>query len=138
MIYALFLALAAIYNWRSFKKEKEFFLRSLIEAKTVNHREMILGHHFYIFVLESFIGLIAAHLISEQSFELGILSLGVIYILLLVWGFLIYQIFLFYVEKSVGISIRKSFKKHLIKLAYRSRRHTPALKSGAQRAEWVK
>jgi len=115
MIYFLFLAIAALYNWRTFYRERDNFFRSVIEAKTINHREMILGHHFYIFVLESFIGLIVAHLISEQSFELGILSLGVVYILLLFWGFLVYQIFLFYIERTTGIFLRDSFKQHLVK-----------------------
>ena len=68
MVYLLFLVIAIAYNWWKFSRERTVLLNSLIEAKTVNHREMILGHHFYIFIFEAFLGLIAAHFISEKSF----------------------------------------------------------------------
>lgn len=66
MLYALFLLLAIVYNIRKFRKEREVFLSSLIEANNFSHREMILSHHFYVFIFEGFLSIIVAHLISEK------------------------------------------------------------------------
>ena len=115
MLYLLFLLLAIGYNWRKFGKERYSFISSLIEAQGTSHREMILSHHFYIFIFEIFISLIVAHIISERAFEIGILGLGVLYIALLVCGFFFYQSFLKYIEKQTGLSLRESFNQHLIK-----------------------
>ena len=67
MLYALFFAIAIAYNWWKFSKEREDLLSSLIEAKSLTHREMILGHHFYVFIFECFLGFIAAHFIIERA-----------------------------------------------------------------------
>jgi Zn-dependent protease with chaperone function len=107
--------LAVGYNWRKFGKERYAFISSLVEAQEGSHREMILSHHFYIFIFESFISLIVANIISEGSFELGILGLGVLYLALLVAGFFFYQNFLKFLEKDTGLILRQSFNRHLIK-----------------------
>jgi heat shock protein HtpX len=86
-----------------------------MDAKESSHREMILSHHFYIFIFEAFISLIVAHIISERAFEIGILGLGLLYLALLVCGFFFYQFFLKFVEKQTGLILRESFNQHLIK-----------------------
>jgi hypothetical protein len=96
MLYLLFLLLAVGYNWRKFGKERYAFLSSLMHAQESSHREMILSHHFYIFIFETFISLIVAHIISERAFEIGILGLGLLYLALLVCGFFFYQYFIFF------------------------------------------
>ncbi len=115
MLYLIFLALAVGYNWWKFSKERDAFLNSLIDAKSSTHREMILSHHFYVFIFESFLGFIVAHLITEGSFELGMLSLGSVYLVLLFWGFLLYILFVKYLERYLQFSLSDSFRKNLIK-----------------------
>ena len=61
MFYILFMVLAVAYNLKKFRKERDAFLSSLIAAKNPGHREMILSHHFYIFIFEGFLALIVAH-----------------------------------------------------------------------------
>ncbi|WPU65757.1 M48 family metallopeptidase [Peredibacter starrii] len=115
MLYALFLILAIAYNWRKFLRERSVFYTSLIEAKGTAHREMILSHHFYIFIFESFFSLIVAHLISERAMSIGFLGLGAVYITLIIAGIFLYQSFIRYVEKNTGLTLWGSFKSHLIK-----------------------
>lgn len=115
MLYLLFLLLAVGYNWRKFGKERYAFISTLMDAQETSHREMILSHHFYIFIFEAFISLIVAHIISERAFEIGILGLGVLYLALLVCGFFFYQYFLKFLEKNTGLILRQSFNQHLIK-----------------------
>ncbi len=115
MLYALFFIIAISFNWFKFKKDKKVFLSSLIDAKSTAHREMILGHHFYIFIFECYLGFIVAHLISEGSLEIGLLGLGLVYLALLFMGFVIYQFFVVYVEKLINIDLRISFRKNLVK-----------------------
>jgi Zn-dependent protease with chaperone function len=115
MLDLLFLCLAIGYNWRKFGRERAAFMTSLIEAKESSHREMILSHHFYIFIFEAFLSLIVGHIISERSFEIGILGLGILYLVLLGFGFIFYQYFLKYVERQTNLLLRQSFNQHLIK-----------------------
>ena len=115
MLYTLFLVIAILYNIRKFSKERTVFLNSLVNAATKQHQEMILSHHFHIFIFEAFLGFIVSHLISEGTFAIGILGFGAIYILLLGFGLFLYQYFLKFVEKSTGLILRRSFNHHLIK-----------------------
>jgi Zn-dependent protease with chaperone function len=115
MLYAFFLVIAILYNVKKFSKEKTIFFNSLITSTTLQHREMILSHHFHIFIFEAFLGLIISHLISEGAFAIGIIGFGLIYIMLLAFGLFLYQYFLKYIEKSTGLEVRQSFNKHVIK-----------------------
>lgn len=115
MLYVLFLVLAIAYNLKKFRKEREAFLSSLIEAKNSSHREMILGHYFYIFIFEGFLALIVAHLITERAMAIGILGLGVIYLCLVFLGFYLFQFFIRYVERNTNLELYDSFKNHLVR-----------------------
>lgn len=115
MLYLLFMVLAIVFNWIKFIKERSAFLSSLIEAQDPGHREMILSHHFYIFVFEGFLALIVAHLITDQAAEIGILGLGSIYIALIFMGLFFYKLFIRYVEKQTELSLYQAFKAHLIR-----------------------
>lgn len=115
MLYFLFLILAIAYNLKKFRKERETFLASLIEAKHTSHRQMILGHHFYIFIFEGFISLIVAHLVTGRANSIGILGLATVYLGLVFFGFFIYQFFIRYIEKHTRLQLYSDFKNHLIK-----------------------
>lgn len=115
MLYVLFLVLAIAYNLKKFRKERATFLSSLVEAKNQSHREMILGHHFYVFIFEGFLAFIVAHMITERAMSIGIVGLGIVYLILVFSGFFLYQFFIRYVEKHTGLVLYESFKKHLIK-----------------------
>lgn len=115
MLYVLFLVLAIAYNMKKFRKERATFLSSLIDAKNSSHREMILSHHFYIFIFEGFLALIVAHLITERAMEIGIVGLGMVYLALFFTGLYLYQFFVKYVERHTNLELLKSFKTHLIK-----------------------
>lgn len=115
MLYVLFLILAIAYNLKKFRKERADFLSSLIDAKNQSHREMILGHHFYVFIFEGFLAFIVAHMISERAMAIGIVGLGVVYLCLVFLGFFLYQFFIRYVERHTNLVLYESFKKHLIK-----------------------
>jgi Zn-dependent protease with chaperone function len=115
MLYLLFLAIAISYNFWKFRKERKIFLRSLIEAKNTSHREMILGHYFYIFIFEGFLAFIVAYLISERPTSIGILQLGFVYICLLFAGFYIFNFFVRFLEKNTQLELYDSFKNHLVK-----------------------
>lgn len=114
MLYALFLVIAVVYNWRKFRRERSSFLSSLIDAKDSSHREMILSHHFYIFVFEAFLSFVVAHFISEGAFAIGLIGLGTVYLILLFSGFWLYQLFVRYVEKQTNLSLLESFRHKLI------------------------
>ncbi len=115
MLYTLFLVIAILYNVRKFSKERAVFFDSLINATTQQHREMILSHHFHIFIFEAFLGFIVSHLITEGAFAMGLLGFGGIYLLLITFGLFLYQYFLKYVEKATGLIMRESFNQHVIK-----------------------
>lgn len=115
MLYALFLVIAILYNVRKFSKERAVFLNSLVSATTHQHRDMILSHHFHIFIFEAFLGFIVSHLISQGAFVIGILGFGAVYLLMIGTGLLLYQYFLKFVEKDTGLVLRKSFNQHVIK-----------------------
>ncbi len=115
MLYVLFLVIAIAYNLKKFRKERPAFLASLVEAKNSSHREMILGHHFYVFIFEGFLALIVAHLISERAMAIGIVGLGAVYLCLLFSGFFLYQFFIRYVERHTQLELYDSFKGHLVK-----------------------
>jgi Zn-dependent protease with chaperone function len=115
MLYALFLVIAVLYNIKKFSKERTFFLNSLTQSTTKQHREMILSHHFHIFIFEAFLGFIISHLISEGAFAIGVLGFGLIYVVLLGFGLLLYQYFLKFIERSTGLEMRESFNQHVIK-----------------------
>ena len=115
MIYLLFLVIAIAYNFRKFTRERKAFLLSIIEAKNSSHREMILGHYFYVFIFEGFLAFIVAHLITERAMAFGILELGIVYICLLFAGFYVFNFFIRYVEKHTQLELFDSFKNHLVK-----------------------
>jgi Zn-dependent protease with chaperone function len=115
MLYTLFLVIAVLYNVRKFSNERTIFLNSLINATTTQHREMILGHHFHVFIFEAFLGFIVSHLISEGTFVIGLLGFGAIYVLLLGFGLFLYQYFLKFIEKATALQLRHSFNHNLIK-----------------------
>ncbi len=115
MSYMLFLVIAILYNIRKFSKEKALFLNSLVNASTTQHREMILSHHFHIFIFEAFLGFIVSHLISQGEFAMGLLGFGLVYVLLVGIGLFLYQYFLKYIEKRSGLNLRTSFNHHVIK-----------------------
>lgn len=115
MLYVLFLCLAIFYNFFKFRKEQGAFLSSLIDAKNTNHREMILGHHFYIFIFEGFLSLIVAHLLTDKAVSIGILGLGIVYLWLVFCGFFLYRFFIRHIEKKTKLDLYDSFKSHLIK-----------------------
>ncbi len=115
MLYVLFIILAIGFNWRKFQRDRIALIQSLVEAKNFSHREMILSHHFHVFILEVFMALVVAHLISERSFAVGLMGLGFLYIILLFFGFGIYRFFIKYLEKHTGLEIWKPFKSHIIK-----------------------
>lgn len=115
MLYVLFMVLAIAYNLKKFRKERSAFLSSLIDAKNTAHREMILSHHFYIFIFEGFLALIVAHLITERAMQIGILGLGMVYLALFFTGLYLYQFFIRYVERHTNLELLQSFKSHLIK-----------------------
>jgi heat shock protein HtpX len=114
MLYAFFLLLAIAYNLRKFRREREAFLTSLREAKSPVQREMILGHHFHIFIFEAFLSLIVAHLLTEKAMVIGILGFGAAYIALVFLGFFIYQIFVRHIERETGLLLLESFRKNLV------------------------
>jgi Zn-dependent protease with chaperone function len=109
------MVLAIAYNIKKFRKDRSAFYSSIIEAKSAAHREMILGHHFYIFIFEGFLALIVAHLVTEKAMAIGILGLGVVYLALLYVGFHLYQFFIRYVERHTNLELYDSFKAHLIR-----------------------
>jgi Zn-dependent protease with chaperone function len=115
MLYVLFTVLAIVYNLKKFRKERVAFLSSIVDAKNSSHREMILGHYFYVFIFEGFIALIVAHLISERSMAIGIPGFGLIYLCLIFLGFYLFQFFIRYVEKHTHLELYDSFKNHLIR-----------------------
>ena len=115
MLYLLFMVLAIVYNIIKFRKERDAFITSILEAKHASHREMILGHHFYIFIFEAFLALIVAHLITERAMSVGILGLGFVYLFLVFSGFYLYQFFIRYVERHTQLELYVAFKNHLIK-----------------------
>jgi len=114
MLYGFFLILAIAYNAFKFSKEREFFLQSLVDAGTEDHRNMILTHHFHIFMFEASIGMIAAILLSD-SVPLGIVITGLIYICFVFFGLYLYQYFLKYLEKKTSLELRHSFNRNFLK-----------------------
>lgn len=115
MLYGLFLVIAIAYNFRKFSRERDSFLKSIIEANETSHREMILSHHFHIYIFESFLAIIVAHLITEGALAINLAGIGAIYLALLALGFFIYQYFLKYIEKVTEVQIRATFNHHVIK-----------------------
>lgn len=113
MLYAFFLVIAVIWNWRKFRRERSTLLSSLIDAKDSSHREMILTHHFYVFVFEAFLSFVVAHFISERAFAIGMIELGIVYLGLLFAGFLMFQLFVRYLEKQTQLSLLESFRRQL-------------------------
>jgi Zn-dependent protease with chaperone function len=115
MLYILFLVLAIAYNFKKFRQERLNFLSSIVEAKGPAHREMILGHYFYVFIFEAFVAFLVAHILSDGPIDLGIAGLGIVYLCFVFLGFFLYEFFIRYVEKHTKLSLYDSFKKHLIK-----------------------
>ncbi len=115
MIYGLFLIIAILYNLRKFSKEKTIFFESLNQAKSGQHRNMILSHLFHIFIFEAFLGFIISHLITERSFVIGLVGFGFIYLMLLILGLFLFQYFIKYVEEKSGLDLRMSFNHHVVK-----------------------
>jgi Zn-dependent protease with chaperone function len=115
MLYLLFLALAVAYNWKKFRKERFALIESLMAAKSATHREMILSHYYYVFVFEGFLAFIVAHLITEKAFSIGLWELGVVYLVLVFLGFLLYRYFVRYLELQTGLELEKSFRQYLSK-----------------------
>lgn len=115
MLYALFLTIALAYNWWKFSKERRDLLASLVEAKSVAHREMILSHHFYVFIFECFLGFVAAHLITERALAIGMLGIGLVYLGILFLGFIVFMIFVAHIERNIQVPITASFMQNLLK-----------------------
>lgn len=115
MLYMLFLVIAILYNLNKFSKERAIIINSLVNATAEQHRNMILSHHFHIFIFEAFLGFIVSHLISEGAFVIGLLGFGGVYVLLVGFGLYLYQYFLKYIEKTTSLDLRHSFNQHVIK-----------------------
>lgn len=115
MLYVLFGAIAIFYNILKFRRKHLALFHSIINAKEVNHRDMILAYHFYVFVFELFIAFIVSHLLTEKSISLGLIGLVSVYLLLLVFGFFIYQFFVRFLEKKMGLIIYDSFRLYIFK-----------------------
>lgn len=114
MLYALFLVIAVLYNWRKFGRERSSFLLSLKDAKNISHREMILSHHFYVFIFECFLAFIVAHFITERAFAIGLIGLGFVYLGLLFVGYFLFQYFIRHLEKETSLTLVDSFRKHIV------------------------
>jgi Zn-dependent protease with chaperone function len=110
-----FLAIAIAYNWWKFSRERKSLLASLIKAESITHREMILSHHFYVFIFEAFLGFLAAHLVTERALSIGLLGIGSVYLVLLFLGFVVYQFFVKHLERHIQVPLSESFRKNLIK-----------------------
>lgn len=115
MLYVVFVIFALLYNIRKFFREKSILLSSLNQASSESHRHMILGHWFYIFIFETFLGIIVAHLISERGLELELFEIGLIYIVILFVGLLLFQIFIRHLEKLSSLELKKLFNQHLLR-----------------------
>lgn len=115
MLYFVFLILALAYNCKKFYKERDHLFASIKDAKNTSHREMILSHHFYIFIFECFLSLIVAHIMTEKAMAIGLLGLGVVYLCLLFLGFFLFRFFIRYLERQTDLVLMESFKNHLIK-----------------------
>lgn len=115
MTYLLFLGLAILYNFHKFRKDRAALISSIKEAHSRAHREMILSHHFYVLIFEVYFSLIVAHLLSEKVLTVGILGLGLSYLILFFLGFFFYQFFVQYLEKQTQLDLKVSFKQNLFK-----------------------
>lgn len=115
MLYALFLAIAILFNLRKFFKERGAFISSLVEAEAQSHREMILSHHFYVFTFEGFLALIVAHIISDNAASVGMIVMAAVYVVLLILNFGFFQYFVRYLERQTNLSLRDSFNQHIVK-----------------------
>jgi Zn-dependent protease with chaperone function len=114
MLYVFFLILAIAYNWSKFRRQRSALLASLMEAKSSLDQQIILLHHFYIFIFECFISIIVANLIQEGGIQLGLLSLGFIYLLLIFSGFIFYLQFIKHLEVTTKLSLEQSFRSHFV------------------------
>lgn len=115
MLYALFLAIAILYNWRKLWRIRAALFSSLIEAKSETHRQMILGHHFYVLIFEAFLAFIVANFLAEGKTAIGMLGLGFTYIILVFLGFFLYQFFIRFLERHTKLELKVAFKQHIIK-----------------------
>lgn len=115
MLYVLFFVITLVFNWQKFGKNRKAFLSSLVDAKDTTHREMILNHHFHVFILEVFLAQIVAHIISERAFAIGFLGLGLFYLGLLFFGFFFYRFFIKHLERLTSLSLWESLKSHMIR-----------------------
>jgi Zn-dependent protease with chaperone function len=115
MLYVLFLIISLAYNWQKFGKNRKAFLSSLVNAKNSSHREMILNHHFHVFILEVFLAQIVAHLITERAFVIGFLGLGFFYLGLLFFGFFFYRFFVKFLERRTSVPLWAGFQGHMIR-----------------------
>jgi Zn-dependent protease with chaperone function len=114
MIYVFFLLLTIFYRLIKYRLEKKNFLKSLTEAHSQNHREMILGHYFYVVTFEVFLAFIIAHLLTPKSSTIGMIGLGVIYIGLIIVCFMFFKVFIKHVEKQIKVDLYHSFKTHIL------------------------
>lgn len=115
MLYVLFFIFGTYYNWRKFSRERDSFLQSIVESKNIAQREMILGHHFYVYIFETFLAVVVAHFITERSANIGLLGFGLIYLAILFFGYFLYQFFIQYIEKLTQLDLQVSFGRNLIK-----------------------
>ncbi len=114
MIYVFFLLLTIFYRFTKYRFERKNFLRSLTEAHTRNHHELILGHYFYVITFEVFLSFIIAHLLTPKSSAIGMIGLGFIYIGLIFICFVFFKFFIGHLEKQIKLELYQSFKTHII------------------------
>jgi len=115
MIYVLFLAVAIGYNWRKFYRSRTALMDSLIQSKSKTHQEMILGHHFSIFIFEMFLAFIVADLLTDGNYQLDLKALVGVYLGCVAIGYGVYQIFLGHLEKLTSLQLKQSFNQNLVK-----------------------
>jgi Zn-dependent protease with chaperone function len=115
MIYVFFLMIAIFYNLFKFRRNQESIYQSILQSPDTQHRLMLLGRHFHIFIFEIFLGFIVSVLISEGTFVVGLLGMGVSYLAIFGLGLFFYQYFLRYLEKTTELSLIRGFNEYIIR-----------------------
>lgn len=115
MNYLLFLIIAIAYNVRKFLRSKDRILHDLHESNETR-RNTILSHFYWVFVVELFVGTLAAVWLSEgDQFLGGIITIIGIFMLVSVLSFFIYLTFLKWVAKHVDASVTISFTRYMMR-----------------------
>lgn len=115
MNYLLFLIIAVAYNVRKFLRSKDRILNDLHESNETR-RNTILSHFYWVFVVELFVGTLAAVWLSEgDEFLGGISAIIGIFIVVSILSFFIYQTFLKWVAKHIDSSVTSSFVRYMMR-----------------------